>query len=381
MERFRIAVPDPVLADLKTRLANARFPDEFANDDWNYGANLSYVKELCAYWRASFDWRKQEALLNSFAHFTTEIDGRGLHFIHQRSKHENAFPIVIQHGWPGSVYEFYKILGPLTDPTAYGGPAEDAFHVICPSMPGYGWSQAPQEPGFDIRSVAETNVALMNKLGYSRYGAQGGDWGAVATAWMGAIAPKELAGIHMNMLVAFPPEDNTLEGVTPEELEKLARFRELQDVLTGYQAIQRTKPQTLGYGLTDSPVGLAAWIVEKFHGWSDCHGDVETRFSKDDLLTNIMIYWATGNITSSLRLYCETHRSPHGRRGVNTDRVQVPSGFAVFPVELYHPPRAWMERYYNVTHWTVMPKGGHFAALEEPELLVDDIRAFFRGLR
>lgn len=381
MQRFKIAVPDPVLADLKTRLANARFPDEYANEDWNYGANLAYVKELCTYWRDRFDWRKQESLLNSFGNFTTEINGRQLHFIHQRSKHEHAFPIIIQHGWPGSVYEFHKVLGPLTNPTAHGGSSEDAFHVVCPSMPGYGWSQAPHEPGFDIRSVAETEIALMEKLGYDRYGAQGGDWGAVSTAWMGALAPKGLAGIHMNMLVAFPPEDNTLEGVTPEELEKLAHFREVQDALTGYQAIQRTKPQTLGYGLTDSPVGLAAWIAEKFHGWSDCHGDVESRFTKDELLTNIMIYWATGNITSSLRLYCETHRSPHGRHGINVDQIDVPSGFAIFPVELYHPPRAWMDRNYNVTHWTVMPKGGHFAALEEPELLVEDIRKFFRTLR
>lgn len=378
---FKIEVPDEVLTDLRHRLAHARFPDEFANDDWNYGANLAYLKELCAYWRERFDWRKQEALLNSFAHFTTQIDDRRLHFIHQRSKHENAFPLLITHGWPGSVFEFYKILGPLTDPTAHGGRAEDAFHVICPSMPGYGWSEAPREPGFDIRSVAETNIKLMDQLGYARYGAQGGDWGAVATAWMGALAPKGLAGIHMNMLVAFPPQENTFDGVTREEAAQLASFRDLQEVLTGYQAIQRTKPQTLGYGLTDSPLGLAGWITEKFHGWSDCHGDIESRFTKDELLTNIMIYWTTGNITSSLRLYCETHRSGRGRRGINLEKIAVPTGCAVFPVELYHAPRVWMDQAYNVTHWTVMPKGGHFAALEEPQLLVDDIRNFFRTLR
>ncbi len=378
---FEIQVPDAVLDDLRERLARTRFPDEVNDADWSYGTALAYLKELCDYWEKKFDWRKQEATLNRFDQFTTEIDGLRIHFIHQRSKESSAFPICITHGWPGSIVEFTKIIGPLTDPTAHGGRAEDAFHVVCPSMPGYGFSQAASEPGMDVKRIAEIEAKLMARLGYPRYGTQGGDWGAIISALIGAVDPEHCGGIHMNMVVAGPPEgaDNPVEGVSPKELEGLAAMGRFQEQETGYQRIQGTKPQTLGYALNDSPAGTAAWIVEKFRTWSDCNGDVESRFSKDELLTNITIYWATQTIASSVRLYCETLRS--GRFGPIGERIEVPTGAAIFPKEIYRPPRKWAEAQYNLQHWTEMPSGGHFAALEEPAALVEDVRAFFRKVR
>lgn len=381
MERFQIRVPDSVLDDLKDRLARTRFPDQLDGADWSYGTELSYLRELVAYWRDKYDWRTHERALNAFDHYKAEVRGLELHFIHQRSREPNAFPLVITHGWPGSVYEFHKILGPLTDPAAHGGRREDAFHVVCPSMPGYGWSQAPRRPGFDIAEVSATNAALMAALGYARYGAQGGDWGAIATAHTGRIDPAHCAGIHMNMLVAGPPAGvaNPMEGVTPEELGWLGEMGNFQKNETGYQQIQGTKPQSLGYGLNDSPAGLAAWIVEKFRTWSDCNGDVESRFTKDELLTNVMIYWVTQSITSSTRLYYETMKS--GRFGAAAERIAVPAAGAIFPKELYKAPRKWAEAAFDLRRFTVFPSGGHFAALEEPKALVDDVRAFFRDIR
>ncbi|MGH9886503.1 MAG: epoxide hydrolase family protein [bacterium] len=381
LQRFKIEVPDSVLTDLAERLARTRFPDQLEGAGWDYGTELSYLKELVGYWRTKYDWRANEKALNQFEHWKTEVRDLDVHFIHQRSKEDRALPLVITHGWPGSVYEFHKIIGPLTDPVAHGGRREDAFHVVCPSMPGYGWSGPPTKPGFDIRQVGETVAALMGKLGYSRYGAQGGDWGAIATSWIGRVDPSHCAGIHLNMVVAGPPAGaaNPMEGVTPDEQVWLAEMGNFQKNETGYQQIQGTKPQSLGYGLNDSPAGLAAWIVEKFRTWSDCDGKVESRFSKDELLTNIMIYWTTQSITSSTRLYCETMRS--GRFGAADGKIEVPTAGAIFAKELYKAPRAWADAAYNIKHWSVFPKGGHFAALEEPELLVEDIRDFFRGLR
>jgi pimeloyl-ACP methyl ester carboxylesterase len=379
MERFTIDVPEAVLEDLRQRLARTRFPDQLEDAGWSYGTELSYLRELVRYWREEFDWRKQERALNRFDHYKTPINGLSLCFIHQRSKEPDAFPLLIAHGWPGSLFEFHKIIGPLTDPVAHGGKREDAFHVICPSMPGYGFSEAPRKPGFGIKQVAETNAALMAALGYTRYGAQGGDWGALATAYLARVAPERVAGIHVNMLVAGPPPGKApTDDVTPEELGWLAEMQSFRKHESGYQSIQRTKPQSLGYGLNDSPVGLAAWIVEKFAGWSDCHGDVESRFSKDELLTNIMIYWVTQSITSSMRLYCETDRA---RSEAPEPRIEAPTATAVFPKELYKVPRAWAEAAYNLKRFTVFPSGGHFAALEEPEALVGDVRAFFREVR
>jgi microsomal epoxide hydrolase len=381
MERFEVRIPDAVLDDLRERLSRTRFPDQLEGADWDYGTELGYLKSLCDFWRDGFDWRAQERELNRFDQFKTAIDGLGVHFIHARSKAPHALPIVISHGWPGSIFEFTKIINPLRDPVAHGGRAEDAFHVVCPSIPGYGFSDPPRGPGFDVKSVAGTIAKLMEKLGYTRYGAQGGDWGAIITSWLALLEPERVCGLHLNMVAAGPPEgaENPAGGLSPKELQGLADIGQFMEREAGYQQIQGTKPQTLGYGLNDSPAGLAAWIVEKFRTWSDCDGDVEQRFSKDELLTNIMIYWVTQSITSSTRLYCETRRAK--RFGPVPERVMVPTGAAIFPREIIRPPRKWAEERYNITRWTEMPSGGHFAALEEPALLVEDIRAFYRDLR
>jgi pimeloyl-ACP methyl ester carboxylesterase len=380
-EKFEIRVSDDELEDLRERLSRTRWPDQIPGSGWDYGTDLAYLQELCEYWREKFDWRPQEALLNRQEHFRTEIEGQPIHFLHARSKVEGALPLLITHGWPGSVFEFYKILGPLSDPEAHGGSAEDAFHVVCPSMPGYGWSGPTLEPGWHVGRVAEVLAKLMARLGYERYGAQGGDWGAIVTTHLGLVDPAHLAGIHLNMVVAGPPAgvENPMEGVSPEELAGVADMGEFQKNETGYQQIQGTKPQTLGTALNDSPAGLAGWIVEKFRTWSDCGGEVERRFSKDELLTNVMIYWTTQTINSSIRLYCESMRAglfaPAGRR------VEVPTGCAIFPKEIIRPPRRWVEAAFDVRRWSVFESGGHFAALEEPEALVEDVRAFFRELR
>jgi pimeloyl-ACP methyl ester carboxylesterase len=358
IKRFSIKVPQTVLDDLHDRLVRTRFPDQLDGAGWDYGTELSYLKELVAYWQSGFDWRAQERKLNRFDHFQTTIDGLKIHFIHQRSKEKNATPLIITHGWPGSFMEFTKIIGPLTNPIAHGGRSEDAFHVICPSIPGYGFSDAPRKSGFDCEGAAQIFAKLMARLGYTRYGAQGGDWGLAISTWLAAIDTAHVKGLHLNV-------DNAPEGTSTDTSE------------TGYAVIQATKPQSIGYALNDSPAGLAAWIVEKFHRWSDCGGNVESRFAKDELLTNIMIYWVTQTITSSMRWYYEFRalevKSPE-------EKITVPTGFAVSPLEP-QPSRKSLEESYNVTHWTVMPKGGHFPALEEPNLLVDDIRGFFRDLR
>jgi len=380
MTPFIIDVDESVLTDVQERLSRTRFPDQLENTTWEYGADISYLKELVDYWQASFDWRAAEAELNGFSHFKTDIDGLNIHYIHERSPYDDALPLIITHGWPGSIFEFHKIIRTLTHPEEFGGKAQDAFHVVCPSIAGYGFSDIPKDPGFHVKSQSEINVKLMAKLGYSRYGAQGGDWGSVITGWTGALDPEHCCGIHMNMVLGQPPRgDEPRPDLTDVEIERIKQAKYFQKTETGYQRIQGSKPQTLGYGLMDSPAGLAAWIIEKFRTWSDCGGDVESRFTKDELLTNIMIYWVTGTITSSTRLYFETYHSDTGRAPDNY--VEVPTGFAAFPHELAVLPRAWAEKSFNVQRWTEMEKGGHFAALEEPELLVADIQEFFRGVR
>ena len=377
---FTIDVPDEVLADLRDRLARTRLPDDLPGTAWDYGTDREYLEELLAYWRDEFDWRSQEWLLNGFDHFKTNVEGLDVHFIHQRSPHEDALPLVITHGWPGSIMEFYKIIPLLVDPTNYGGDAADAFHVVAPSIPGYGFSDKPAGRGYNPERMAGIIGKLMERLGYERYGAQGGDWGSIISRWQAAQHPDRVVGVHLNMVTAGPPADveDPAAGVPPEEL---ARSRERQEFFAderGYSNIQGTKPQTLGYGLNDSPAGLAAWIVEKFRTWCDCGGDVESQFTKDELLTNVTIYWATQTITSSTRIYYESRHTPPSRP---LGYIETPVGCAIFPKELFIPPRAWAEAAFNVTHWTEMPRGGHFAALEEPELLTEDIRAFFRKLR
>ncbi|HEY7135776.1 MAG TPA: alpha/beta fold hydrolase [Acidimicrobiia bacterium] len=379
IEPFTIDVPDAVLTDLHERLARTRFPEQIPDAGWDYGTELGYLRELVGYWRDNYDWRKQEARLNELDNFTTEIDGQRIHFIHARSPESDAMPLVISHGWPGSVVEFLDIIEPLTNPRAHGGKAEDAFHVVCPSLPGYAFSGPTHERGWDPQRVAQTFATLMAGLGYERYAAQGGDWGSMISTQIGLVDPDHVAGIHLNMLIALPPEGEDFSTLTPSELAGLTDAANYMENDSGYAKIQGTKPQTIGYLLDDSPAGLAAWIVEKFRTWSDCDGDVERRFTKDRMLTNIMLYWVTATGHSAGRLYYEATKA--GRFGPQGARVEVPTGAAVFPREIVRPPRRWAERSYNITHWTDMPSGGHFAAMEEPTLLVDDVRAFFSTVR
>jgi microsomal epoxide hydrolase len=375
---FTIEVADDVLTDLEDRLARARLPEQIPGTGWDQGTNRAYLEELLAYWQDGFDWRAQERRLNEFDHFKTDVDGLDVHFIHQRSANENAVPLLLVHGWPGSFVEFADLIGPLTDPTAHGGDAADAFHVVIPSLPGYGFSGKPDETGYNPERMADVLAGLMEKLGYDRYGAQGGDWGAIINRSLAGNYSDRLIGLHTNFMISGPAGGASSADVPAEEMElrreRAAAFADGR----GYQAIQGTKPQTLGYGLNDSPTGLAAWIVEKFHGWSDNDGNVESAFTKDELLTNITLYWVTQTITSSTRLYYESGNTPATRP---VGYIDVPTGVAVFPKEILFTPRSWAEGGFNIVRWTMMPRGGHFAALEEPELLVDDVRAFFRDLR
>ena len=371
---FKIAVDDEILADLKTRLARTRFPGQIDDAHWRYGVELNYLKELVAYWRDKYDWREQERKLNQFDQFTTEIDGLDIHFIHQRSKEKDATPLVITHGWPGSFYEFYKVIGPLTDPVAHGGKAEDAFHVVCPSLPGFGFSEKPRKAGWSVDRMSEVIAKLMARLGYDRYGAQGGDWGSGVSRWLGTYDSERVIGVHLNFLPGGPPRSlkDPWEGVTAAERERMEKRRAELRTHFGYSSIQGTRPQTIGYALNDSPVGQAAWIIDKFWAWSDHRGKLENSFTKDELLTNVMIYWITETPTSSARIYFE-------RQNYTGDRKpgRVPFGAVLFPKEINVPPRKWVEARYNLVHWTEMPRGGHFAALEVPELFVKDVRQFF----
>jgi pimeloyl-ACP methyl ester carboxylesterase len=375
----KINVPEEVLVDLKQRLARARFPDEVEGAGWTYGTNLAYLKQLVAYWRDKYDWRAAERRLNQFEQFKTNIDGLNVHFIWRKSKERNALPLLITHGWPGSVVEFTKIIGPLTDPVAHGGRAEDAFDVVAPSIPGYGFSDKPRAPGYGPTKMAEIEAKLMARLGYTRYGAQGGDWGALITPPLAILDKAHVVGIHLNMCAAPQPAgvSDPMAGLTPEHQARMKARQNFQTEETGYSTEQGTKPQTIGAALNDSPVGLAAWIVEKFHTWCDCNGDPESVFTKDELLTNIMFYWVTQTAASSARLYYE---SRHGGN-VFGGRVEVPTACAQFPKEIIWSPRPWVEARYNLKRWTEFPRGGHFAALEQPDALVGDVRAFFRDLR
>ncbi len=373
---YRINVPDSVLADLKARLARTRFPSEIEGSAWDYGANLGYLKELVAYWQTSFNWREQERRLNQFPQFQTTIEGVDIHFIHQKSSHAGATPLVLVHGWPGSIVEFTKIIDPLTEPTRHGATAADAFHVVALSLPGYGFSGKPRQPGFNTRRIAQIIAQLMARLGYTRYAAQGGDWGAIIVRQLGLVDPDHLIGLHSNMCTAAPPAGpSPNDGVPPDELKRVEATRARIATETGYSQIQGTKPMTVGFGLNDSPAGLAAWIVEKFRTWSDSGGHIERSFTKDELLTNVTVYWVTETGPSSVRLYYENRVDP-GLQG----RVEVPFACARFPGELFAVvPRKWIEAQYNVQQFTDMPRGGHFAAMEVPQLLVDDVRKFFRG--
>ncbi len=377
---FRIAVPDATLDDLRARLARVRWPDEAPDAPWAYGTSLGYMKQLVAYWRDGFDWRAQEEELNALPQFSAEIDGVGLHFIHAQGKGPKPIPLLLSHGWPGSIVEFRRIVPMLTDPARFGGDPADAFTIVAPSLPGYGFSFREGQKRVGISDMARMFVTLMKDvLGYQKFGAQGGDWGGFITSRLGYAHAQDLIGIHLNFLAL--PRDTT-PGTQPSA-EELAYYKALGDWLneeTGYQWIQGTRPQTLAFGLTDSPVGLAAWIVEKFRAWSDCSGDPERAISRDAMLTNIMLYWATGAINSSFWPYYERRHAPSA---VPSDaKIAAPMGYAAFPHEIVRPPRSLAEKMYtDIRRWSVMPRGGHFAALEQPELLAHEIRAFFRPLR
>jgi epoxide hydrolase len=372
LKPFRIDIPTEVLDDLQARLAHTRWPEAECVDDWSQGIPLAYTRELAAYWADGYDWRSREAALNRFDQFTTEIDGLDIHFIHQRSPHENALPLVITHGWPGSIVEFQKVIEPLVNP-ALGRP-EDAFHVVCPSLPGYGFSGKPSRTGWGVGKIAQAWDTLMLRLGYDRYGAQGGDWGAAVTTQIGRNRGHCIA-IHLNMPIAMPAKGSGGD-LTEDEQQALVAFAEHRKWGTGYSKQQSTRPQTLGYGLVDSPVGQLAWIVEKFWAWTDCDGHPENALSRDELLDNVMVYWATGSGASSARLYWESFNN-----FFRDDRVDLPTGVAAFPKEILRPLRRWCETAYNITHWSTMPRGGHFAAFEQPDLFVDDVRAFFATVR
>ena len=380
---FKIKVADSEINDLQNRLQRTRLPDQLDNVSWEYGTNLSFMNDLVAYWRDEFDWKAQEHLLNEFDQYKTEVGDLDLHFIHQRSENPDAIPLMLVHGWPGSISEFYKIIKPLTDPVSHGGDISDSFHIIAPSLPGFAFSEAPSTSGYSPEKIALILSQLMEKLGYQRYAIAGGDWGAIINRHLANHFPERLIGLHSNMILASPPSDAEKRAEVTDEEDNARSARQaymLNEV--AYQQIQGTKPQSLGYGLADSPAGLAAWIVEKFHGWTDMpqdsKGDLTNHFSFDELLTNISIYWYTNSITSSTRIYYENRNTPQMKP---MEFINVPTGAAIFPAEIFITPRAWAEESYDLRHWTVMSEGGHFAALEKPELYLEDLRIFFRLLR
>lgn len=363
VDPFRIDVADEVLDDLRRRLRATRWPDREPVDDWSHGTPLGYLQEFCAYWADGYDWRAREAALNRFDQFTTPIDGIDVHFVHARSEAPGALPLLLTHGWPGSVTEFARVIEPL----------RETFHVVCPSLPGFGFSGKPPKTGWGVERIADAWAALMDRLGYPRFGAHGGDWGAFVTSALGERHPGRLAGIHLTMPIAPPdPADladpDRLDAAAREALD--ARRRYDADEI-GYSILQSTRPQTVGYGLTDSPAGQAAWILEKFRSWSDCDGHPENAIGRDELIDNVMLYWVTASATSSARLYRESFRK------VTPGPVRVPTAVAAFPKEIIKTTRRWAARRYDLVRWTDMPRGGHFAALEQPELLVTDLREFF----
>lgn len=363
------------------RLDAVRWPSALDAESWDDGASLAFLKRLIAYWRDRFDWRAQEARLNRLPQFLADIDSLSIHFIHQRGNGPSPIPLVLTHGWPGSFFEMEKIVPLLTDPASHGGDAMDAFHVVVPSLPGYGFSDAPRQPGVGPHHIAELWHKLMAGLGYNRFGLQGGDIGAGVSTWLAHRFPEDVIALHLNYIPGSyrPPLGGGLAPVSEEEQAFLENSAKWTDAEGAYAHQHGTKPQTLAYALTDSPVGLAAWMVEKFRSWSDCDGDVTRAFTLDDLLTEISLYWFSGTLASSLRLYKEGRRRP--LHFVAGDRITPPTAVAMFPHELPMPPRSWVERCYNLVRWTQMAKGGHFAAMEQPELLAGDIRAFFRPFR
>ncbi len=383
MRPFRVDVPDEVLNDLHARLKRTRWADDFANESWQYGTNTAYLKELVAYWIEVYDWRKQERAINAYPQFRTEIDGVPIHFIHVRGKGPNPKPLILSHGWPWTFWEYRKVIDPLSDPGAHGGDRADAFDVVVPSLPGYGFSTPLRTPGVNFWRTSGLWVKLMEELGYTRFAAHGADWGALISADLGHRYPARMMGVHFTMMLPL----DLFSGGTPapedydaDEAPIATGLQNFFAAESAYSALQSTKPQTIAVALNDSPVGLLSWIVEKLRSWSDCHGDVETRFSKDDLLTTVMIYWVTQSYGTSARYYYEAAHNPwkpvHGRMPV----VEAPTGISVLPAEFASAPRRWVQRYYNLKQKRHQASGGHYGAWEEPEAIITDVRDFFRML-
>ncbi len=372
---FEIHVPESELEQLRAKLDLTRWPDAENGDGWNQGVPLDRAKALLSYWRHEYDWRRCEAMLNRLGQYRTAIDGVGIHFLHVRSPHAEALPLIMTHGWPGSVIEFHKVIGPLTEPETFGGKAADAFHVVVPSLPGYGFSDKPTAPGWTVEKIALAWSELMTRLGYARFVAQGGDWGAAVTTALAMLKPAGLAGVHMN-IVSSRPRRLPRDEATPEELRAIAAMDRYQRRENGYAIEQATKPQTLGYGLADSPAGQAMWIYEKFQSWTDCGGEPESILTRDEMLDDIMLYWLTNSATSSARLYWESFFR------LGPVQVDVPAGFSVFPKELFLSPRHWAaENFKNIVYWNEVERGGHFAAFEQPAIFVRELQRCFRPFR
>ena len=371
---YRLAIPEAELDDLRMRLARTRWPERETVEGWGQGVPLARARALVDYWRDHYDWRACEARLNALGQFRTTIDGTGVHFLHARSPEPDALPLIVTHGWPGSVVEFLKVIGPLTDPGAHGGNPRDAFHVVVPSLPGYGFSDRPTDR-WPIERIAAAWIVLMKRLGYARFVAQGGDWGSAVTSAIGASGDPAVAGIHVNMIVA-PPSRDDIDSATPEEQRALAALRRYMSDGNGYARQQATRPQTLGYGLTDSPAGQAMWIYEKFYEWSDCGGDPLNVLTMDEVIDDIMLYWLPGAAASAGRLYWESFSR------FAAARVELPVACSLFPKEIMQTSRRWAERRYpNIVYWGEPPRGGHFAAFEQPELFVRELRDGFRPMR
>lgn len=375
---FTIDIPQSELDDLRERLSRCRWPEAQTCEGWNQGIPLDYTQELAAYWAEQYDWRRCEQQLNGWPQFKTRIDGIDIHFIHRTSPHENARPLIITHGWPGSVLEFHKVIDALADPTQHGGSAEDAFHVVAPSLPGYGFSGKPTTTGTNVATIGRMWGKLMARLGYDNYFAQGGDWGSIVTQSIGQTETAHCKGIHFTLPIA-PPDPETMNDLTPAEQSALEAMTFYQEWDSGYSKQQSTRPQTLGYGLADSPVGQMAWIVEKFYTWTDCEKDgvkhPENVLTKDELLDNVMLYWLGNNAASSARLYWESFNN------TNLDPITIPVGCTIYPKEIFRSSRRWAEkRYTNIVHWNEPDRGGHFAAIEQPEYFIGDVRECFRGL-
>jgi len=375
---FLIDIPETELAELRDRLLRTRWPDTETGEDWSQGVPLDYARDLCGYWAREYDWRVTEARLNALPQFRTEIDGLGIHFLHVRSPHPDALPLILSHGWPGSIVEFLKVIEPLTNPA---DPA-DAFHVVCPSLPGYGFSDKPTQPGWGVQRIAAVWAELMTRLGYNRYGAQGGDWGTSITTSLGQQDVAHLAGFHLTPPIAAP-DPTTFDDLTASEATAIADLQTAQQAGDGYSLEQSTKPQTIGYGLVDSPMALLTWIVEKFQAWTDCDGNPENALSRDEMLDNVMLYWLPGTGASSARLYWESFKQVQEWFTASTvDTVNVPTGCSIFPKDLPRPSRRWAaRRYTDIRYWNEPDKGGHFAAFEQPDLFVNEVRSFFRLVR